>query len=172
TEVVQVYTDAPEHPVVFPRRLAGCARVLLAPGAEQVVQVEVPAERFQHWDAGLGAMRTEAGRYRVLAGPDAADCPLVAEVVLEAPPRPARTLPLLAVAADTWYGTRSEEALPERGYVLTAPDGSGELSFDQVRLPAPQERADPHTVPELVAQVARTRPDAPAGLRVEILTAT
>lgn len=179
TEVVQVYTDAPEHPLVFPRRLAGYARVLLGPGEEQVVQVEVPAERFQHWDAGLGAMRTEAGRYRVLAGPSSADCPLVAEVVLDAPPRPERTLPLLAAAADTWSGTRIEEALPERGYVLTVPGGHGELGFQDVRLPADADGvlADTDGVPAdrkdrgLVAQVARTRAEAAAGLRVEIRSA-
>ncbi|WP_022918266.1 glycoside hydrolase family 3 C-terminal domain-containing protein [Ruania albidiflava] len=172
TEVVQVYTDAPDHPLVFPRRLAGYTRVLLAPGEEQVVHIDIPPDRFQHWDAGAGAMRTEAGRYRVLAGPSAAGCPLLAEVELAAPPRPERTLPLLAVAADSWHGTRIEEALPERGHVLTVPGGRGRLGFEDVRLPAAGDRDDQlHAAVRLVAQVARTRPDAPAGLRVEILSA-
>lgn len=170
TEVVQVYTDAPGHRLVFPRRLAGYRRVHLAPGEEQVVQVPIPRERFQHWDAGLGAMRTEAGCYRVLAGPDAAQAPLVREVHVAAPPRPERGLPLLAVAADGTRGTRIEEAEPAAGYVLTAPSGHGELWFEDVRLAGPgQQSPDP---PALVARVARTRPEGAADLRVTITSAS
>src|SRR5699024_12578646 len=120
------------------------------------------AERFQHWGACLGAVRTAAGRYRVLAGPDAAHCPLVAGVLLAAPPRAERTLPLLAAAADSWHGTRIEAALPEHGHVLTVPGGNGWLGFEDVRLPAaadgvPADRADQsHAAAALVAPVART----------------
>ncbi|MBZ2196295.1 glycoside hydrolase family 3 C-terminal domain-containing protein [Ruania sp. N2-46] len=132
TEVVQAYTDAPGHPVRFPRRLAAHARVHLAPGQRRTVDLPIPADRFAIWDTTRGAMVVLAADYRVLAGPSAADTPLSVRVELEGEVVIAHRLPLRAVDFDAHSGTRIEEATSVAGEVVTAPSGSGWLTFTAV----------------------------------------
>ncbi|WP_235856888.1 glycoside hydrolase family 3 C-terminal domain-containing protein [Occultella glacieicola] len=156
TEVVQVYTDSPDHPVRFPRRLAAHARVPLAPGEHRTVSLRVPAERFAVWDTTRHAMTVLAADYRVLAGPSAADTPLRARLTLDGEPAAPHRLPLRAVDFDTHHGTRIEEATLATGEVITAPSGSGWLEFTAVEGLA--EAA--------VVTVARTAP-GPASVTLE-----
>ncbi|CAM3568745.1 glycoside hydrolase family 3 C-terminal domain-containing protein [Occultella aeris] len=158
TEVVQVYTDSPGHPVPFPRRLAAHARVRLAPGERRTVELRIPAERFSVWDTTRAAMVVLTADYRVLAGPNAADTPLVVRVARAGEPVTAHRLPLRAIDFDTHSGTRIEEATPATGEVVTAPSGSGWLGFTAV--------ADLAEAARLT--VARTAP-GPASVTLETI---
>ncbi|MGC3994874.1 MAG: glycoside hydrolase family 3 C-terminal domain-containing protein [Propionicimonas sp.] len=157
TEVVQVYTSAPDHRLRVPRRLGGYARVRLAPGESRTVTIRVPLDRFQVWDVASDRFLLEPGTYRLTAGPDADTAALVASVEFDGQPHPGRTLPLRAEAFDECVGTRLEEETLEAGTVATAPGGTGALEFrDVTALPA-----------ELVARVARTA-EGPAAVGVQL----
>lgn len=100
TEVVQVYTDAVDHRMPFPHRLAGFARVPLAPGGSARVTIDVPRERFAVWDTARGALTVDPGRYRVSAGPDAVTAVQVVELDLAGEAPIPHRLPLRADAFD------------------------------------------------------------------------
>lgn len=128
-EVVQVYTDAVDHRLPFPHRLGGYARVLLELGGHVRVEITVPRERFAVWDTARGALTVTAGRYRLSAGPNAADTPLRAEVDLAGEQPLPHQLPLRASAFDDLEHVSLVAETPEHG---TAVSGPGELSFDDV----------------------------------------
>lgn len=130
TEVVQVYTDAVDHRMPFPHRLAGFARVPLAPGASARVAVDLPRAMFAVWDTAREAMTVDPGRYRVSAGPDAVTAAVVAELELEGEPPVPHRLPLRAAAFDRGTAVTLESEHPTRG---TAVGGDGGLlEFDAV----------------------------------------
>jgi beta-glucosidase len=84
-DVVQVYASRPDSSVERPRRwLAGYAAVELDAGASAVVDVEIPARAFEHWEPGNG-WATERGTFRLEAGPSSRNLPLSAE--MKAPAR-------------------------------------------------------------------------------------
>ncbi|MEU2951983.1 glycoside hydrolase family 3 C-terminal domain-containing protein [Streptomyces xanthochromogenes] len=84
-EVVQVYLARPGGAVEYPQRwLAGYAAVHARAGQTVTAVVRVPARALRHWDARAGQWRTEAGFFRVLAGPSAGHVPLSLEVELRA----------------------------------------------------------------------------------------
>lgn len=129
TEVVQVYTDAPDHRVPFPRRLGGYARVPMQPGEHARVEITVPRDRFSFWDTARGTLTVDPGRYLLSAGPNAADTPLHAEVELAGEAPLPHRLPLRASAFDDLaHVTLIAETL-EHG---TAVSGPGWVSFDDV----------------------------------------
>lgn len=152
TEVVQVYTDAIGHRKQFPHRLGGYARVPLAPGESATVTITVPADRFSVWDGARGALTTDPGRYRISAGPNARDLPLVAEIDLDGEPPVPHRLPLRASAFDGRDGVTLVAETPERG---TAVSGPGSVTFDDVEWSGTS-----------VARVRRTGPGA-AGLELQ-----
>ncbi|MFA3872812.1 glycoside hydrolase family 3 C-terminal domain-containing protein [Streptomyces sp. MMCC 100] len=80
-EVVQVYLARPVSRLDRPVRwLAGYAAVRARPGETVTATVRVPARALCHWSVQEHAWRTEAGRWRVLAGRSAGDVPLVADL--------------------------------------------------------------------------------------------
>ncbi|MEV6042423.1 glycoside hydrolase family 3 C-terminal domain-containing protein [Streptomyces xanthochromogenes] len=84
-EVVQVYLARPGGAVEYPQRwLAGYAAVHARAGQTVTAVVRVPARALRHWDERAGRWRTEAGSFRVLAGPSAGHVPLSLEVELRA----------------------------------------------------------------------------------------
>ncbi|WP_420114096.1 beta-glucosidase, partial [Pseudactinotalea sp.] len=145
TEVVQVYTDALDHRVPFPRRLGGYARVPIQPGEHARVEVTVPRDRFAFWDTARGTLTVDPGRYLLSAGPSAADTPLHAEVDLAGEAPLPHRVPLRASAFDDLAHVQLIVETLERG---TAVSGPGWVSFADV-----EGLAQP-----LVARVARTGP--------------
>ena len=65
-------------------RLVGWSRIELQPGESRTVQVAADPRLLARFDVGAHAWRLAAGRYRVLAGADAADRPLTGEAMLTA----------------------------------------------------------------------------------------
>ena len=84
-ELVQVYGLAPDGLPIPPARrlLLGYRRVWLEPGETRVVEISFQTARFAVWDENLridgalddwlhtGALRVQAGEYRIAAGPSA-----------------------------------------------------------------------------------------------------
>ncbi len=68
TETVQVYirrigdTEGPQ------KTLRGFAKVRLAPQESRVVEIDMPRERFEVWDAQTNTMRVLKGKYEVMTG--------------------------------------------------------------------------------------------------------
>jgi beta-glucosidase len=83
TEVAQVYLGLPAGLGEPPKRLAGFARVTLAPGQLKVVDVQIdpasPAHPFSYWN---GSWTTAPGFYRVYVGGSERDTPLTATIAL------------------------------------------------------------------------------------------
>src|SRR5690606_15686428 len=100
TEVVQVYTDAVDHRKPFPHRLGGFARVTLEPGESGQVAIAVPRDRFAIWDTARGELAIDPGRYRVGAGPNAADIVLEATFELDGEAPVPHRLPVAASSYD------------------------------------------------------------------------
>ena len=76
TEIVQVYLRRPadaEGPV---KTLRGYQRVSLKPGESQLVEIAMPADRFETWDAQTNTMRTLPGAYELMVGTSSADADL------------------------------------------------------------------------------------------------
>lgn len=68
-EVVQVYAGA----TGAPRRLTGFARVPIDAGAEQAVEIRIPAERLSRRDVGSHSWRPPSGPHRVTVARHAED---------------------------------------------------------------------------------------------------
>lgn len=151
SEVVQVYTDAHEHRKPFPHRLGGFARLMLEPGETTTATVTVPPDRFEFWDTARGSFTTDPGRYRISAGPNAADAALRADIQLEGSPPVPHRLPIRASAYDRG-DVRLVAETPERGTALAGP---GWFELDDV-----EDLAGPLAV--------RVRRSAPGPARVEL----
>ena len=73
TEVVQVYirrqadTDGPL------KTLRGYQRVTLKAGQSKTVDIDLPRQRFEGWDAKTNTMRVVPGRYELMVGSSSAD---------------------------------------------------------------------------------------------------
>ncbi|WP_066464937.1 glycoside hydrolase family 3 C-terminal domain-containing protein [Sanguibacter suarezii] len=74
-ELVQVYTAALHLAGTPLRRLAGHARVTLAPGQSAQVSIDVDPQTLATWDVRANRLRVAPGDYRVSAGPSSADLP-------------------------------------------------------------------------------------------------
>ena len=100
-ELIQIYTSALDHPGAPLRRLAGHARVVLAPGESARVSIEVDPAALATWDVRAGMLRVLPGDYRISAGRSSAD--LAEHVVLEVTgpaPEPCAVLGTSLRAAD------------------------------------------------------------------------
>ena len=73
-EVVQVYVSPPASAVERPpRELAAFARVALAPGASERVELMVPRQALAYWDEKQSAWAVEQGEHRLLLGASSRD---------------------------------------------------------------------------------------------------
>jgi beta-glucosidase len=72
-DVLQVYVRAADGAGIETWRLAGFARVELAPGASRRVEIELEPRTFARWDAARGGWHIEDRRYPVALGRSAAD---------------------------------------------------------------------------------------------------
>jgi len=87
SQVVQVYVGGadgtgPITPgqVAPPRRLAGFAKVSLAPGQHRRVLVSLPSRAFAHWDSTGQRWLVNPGNYPVSVGTSSRDLPLTAAI--------------------------------------------------------------------------------------------
>jgi beta-glucosidase len=83
SQVVQVYVGGADGAgligpgqVAPPRRLAGFAKVTLAPGQHRWVLVALPPRAFAHWDTAGQRWLVDAGSYPVSVGTSSRDLPL------------------------------------------------------------------------------------------------
>ena len=73
TEVVQVYvrrTADVDGPL---KTLRAFERVTLKPGEQKTVEIDLPHERFEVWDAQTNTMRVVPGQYELMVGSSSAD---------------------------------------------------------------------------------------------------
>ncbi|MBO2450665.1 glycoside hydrolase family 3 C-terminal domain-containing protein [Actinomadura barringtoniae] len=82
SEVVQVYVGGADgrDAGAPPRRLAGIAKVSLAPGEHRRVTLSLDDRPFAHWDEASHAWVTPHGTYTVSAGTSSRDLPLTVSV--------------------------------------------------------------------------------------------
>jgi beta-glucosidase len=78
SQVVQVYAGGADGSgsMVPPRRLAGFAKVSLAPGARQRVAITLDDRALARWDPAASAWVTPPGSYTISAGTSSRDLPL------------------------------------------------------------------------------------------------
>ena len=83
SEVAQVYVGALPVPVKTPeRQLAGFAKVTLAPGASQRVEVAVPRRAVSYFDADAHDWVSASGEVVLLVGASSNDVRLSGSVVV------------------------------------------------------------------------------------------
>ena len=73
TEVVQVYMRRPADADGPLKTLCAFQRVSLRPGQSQSINIQIPRERFENWDATANAMRVVPGEYELMVGTSSAD---------------------------------------------------------------------------------------------------
>ena len=82
-EVAQVYASDPAGNVGEPlKKLAGYAKVELAPGETRTVEIPLYWMAFQYYDASGKAWKQEPGDFVILAGPSSGNLPLKASAHL------------------------------------------------------------------------------------------
>jgi beta-glucosidase len=79
-EVAQLYVEFPPSAGEPAKRLAGWARVDLAPGERRRVRIAADPYALRVWDTGASEWRHPAGRYRMHVGASSRILPLVQEV--------------------------------------------------------------------------------------------
>jgi beta-glucosidase len=79
-EVAQLYVELPPSAAEPSKRLAGWARVELAPGERRRVRIEADPYALRFWDTSAREWRRPAGRYRMHVGASSRILPLVQEV--------------------------------------------------------------------------------------------
>ncbi|MBI9116125.1 glycoside hydrolase family 3 N-terminal domain-containing protein [Sanguibacter suaedae] len=172
-EVVQVYASARAHRLVVPvRRLAGYARVDLAPGERRTVTVAVDDRALSVWDVRSHTLRVEPGAYDLGVGLSSRD--LRSTVPLEVTGDPVAPVSALgrtvrAVDFDAWHDVRIAERTLLAGEALDVAPGRGRgwvelagLDLDGVRSVA-LVVARSASGPAWVAVGGSPRLDVPAG---------
>ena len=81
-EIAEVYAAMPPAAQEPPKRLVGFTKVMLQPGEEREVSVEIPRERFQIWDETKHGWTVVSGQYMLMAGPSSQELPLKVTVKL------------------------------------------------------------------------------------------
>ena len=79
-EVAQLYLELPPSAGEPSKRLAGWARVELAPGERRRVQIAPDPYSLRVWDSSAAKWRSPAGRYRVHVGASSRTLPLAQEI--------------------------------------------------------------------------------------------
>ncbi|MDQ0933051.1 glycoside hydrolase family 3 C-terminal domain-containing protein [Streptomyces turgidiscabies] len=127
-EVAQLYTRAPESPVVRPRReLLAHRRVTLPPGASTTVSFELPLSHLEFWDVAAGGRRLAPGAYELLAGASSEDIRARTTVQVAgtpAAPRPVRQLGLAAADFDEQRGAEIVDLTKVSGDAVTPAGGN------------------------------------------------
>lgn len=83
--VVQVYVGDREARVARPpKELKGFAKLTLAPGATERIEITLPPRAFQFYDTAYGRWLAETGEFDILVGASSADIRLTGTVHLEA----------------------------------------------------------------------------------------
>jgi len=83
TEIAQLYVSDPAASVYRPEQeLRGFARVELAPGASQRVELELGARAFAYWHEGLGDWDVEGGEFELRIGASSRDIRMTATITL------------------------------------------------------------------------------------------
>jgi beta-glucosidase len=82
--VPQVYLGFPEAALEPPKQLKGFARLTLAPGEEQLIEIPLPPEAFRYWDTGKAGWAA-GGAYEVMVGASSRD--IVWRETIEIPAR-------------------------------------------------------------------------------------
>ena len=82
-EIAEVYSTMPAAAEEPPKRLVGWAKVMLQPGEQKEVTVEVPKERFNIWDEASHGWKVVPGEYTLMAGPSSQELPLKKAVQLK-----------------------------------------------------------------------------------------
>jgi beta-glucosidase len=82
TEVAQLYLEFPPSAGEPSKRLAGWARVELAPGERRRVRIAADPYALRAWDTSAGEWRRPSGRYRVHVGASSRILPLTQEIVV------------------------------------------------------------------------------------------
>ncbi|GGO63060.1 sugar hydrolase [Microbacterium nanhaiense] len=137
-ELVTVYAAAPDLAVPAPRtRLAGWARVELAPGERRAVEVDIDPGVLAVWDSADGAFRVQPGTYELRAGRSASE-PLVSVTLLVAGAAPGARADarIDAAAFHAQSGLLTSDRTRERGQsVEVAPTREGGWArYDRVDL--------------------------------------
>ncbi len=68
TETVQVYLKRIDDNSDLIKSLRGFKRVTLKPGESQIVEIDLPRERFEMWDESTNTMRVIPGKYLLMTG--------------------------------------------------------------------------------------------------------
>ena len=82
TEIAQVYATLPQGSDESWERLAGFARVTLAPGKSQTVTVAIDPRVLQTFDEADESWNLAAGAYKVLVGPSSSNTPLTGSLTI------------------------------------------------------------------------------------------
>ena len=82
-EVAQLYLEFPQSAAEPSKRLAGWARVELAPGERRRVQIAPDPYALGIWNTSAGEWRRPDGRYRVHVGASSRILPLMQEIKIE-----------------------------------------------------------------------------------------
>ena len=79
-EVAQLYLEYPPSAGEPSKRLAGWARVELAPGERRRVRIAADPYALRVWDTSASEWRRPSGRYRVHVGASSRILPLTQEI--------------------------------------------------------------------------------------------
>ena len=82
TEVAQVYATLPKGSDESWQRLAGFARIALAPGKSQTVTVPIDPRVLQTFREADESWNLAAGAYKILVGPSSANTPLTGSLLI------------------------------------------------------------------------------------------
>ncbi len=83
TEVAQVYATLPKGSDEQWRRLAGFARIALAPGKSQTVTVSIDPRVLQTFNEANETWNLAAGAYQILVGPSSSNTPLTGSLLVQ-----------------------------------------------------------------------------------------
>ncbi|HEY1806218.1 MAG TPA: glycoside hydrolase family 3 C-terminal domain-containing protein [Terracidiphilus sp.] len=82
TEIAQVYATLPQGSDESWQRLAGFARIALAPGQSKTITVSIDPRVLQTFDETSEGWNLAAGAYKILVGPSSANTPLTASLLV------------------------------------------------------------------------------------------
>jgi beta-glucosidase len=83
TEIAQVYATLPIGSDESYQRLAGFARIALAPGTSQTVTVSIDPRVLQTFDEASESWNLAPGAYKVLVGPSSSNTPLTGSLLVQ-----------------------------------------------------------------------------------------
>jgi beta-glucosidase len=82
TEIAEVYATLPKGSDEPWQRLAGFARIALAPGKSQTVTIPIDPRVLQTFDESDESWNLVAGSYQILVGPSSSNTPLTSSLVI------------------------------------------------------------------------------------------